>query len=455
MERQASLDLEAAARAMATYVEAGFTTFDMADHYGSAEDIAGRFLAGQADRARVQILTKWVPKPGPQTRADVRTAVQHALGRLRIEAIDLLQFHAWNYADAAWLDCLFWLQDLRREGWIRHLGVTNFDTAHLRVAIHSGIELVSNQVCYSLLDQRPRQAMTAFCREHGVALLAYGTIAGGLLTERWLDSPEPDRGTLDTWSQMKYARFVDAAGGWPALQRVLHAISSVARRHGVSMANVAGRYILDQPAVAGIIVGARLGQRAHIADNVRLFGLSLDADDRRTIETAMATLDPLPGDAGDEYRRPPFLTASGDLSHHVATFPPPYPVRAGPDGRDRVLTGTPWESIGGFARAVRRENRIWISGTTATHGERVIGGSDAAAQTHFVIDKIEGALQSLGARLDQVVRTRVYVGDLSHWDAVARVHGDRFRDIQPANTLVQAGLVGPAYLVEMEADAEV
>jgi enamine deaminase RidA (YjgF/YER057c/UK114 family) len=74
---------------------------------------------------------------------------------------------------------------------------------------------------------------------------------------------------------------------------------------------------------------------------------------------------------------------------------------------------------------------------------------------HFVIDKIEGALQSLGSRLEDVVRTRVYVRDIADWEAVARVHGERFGEIQPANTLVEAGLVGDGYLVEMEVDAVV
>ena len=87
---------------------------------------------------------------------------------------------------------------------------------------------------------------------------------------------------------------------------------------------------------------------------------------------------------------------------------------------------------------MRRGDRILVSGTTATHGDRVIGGDDPGAQTHFVIDKIEGALQSLGARLEDVVRTRIYIKDMDLWEAVARVHGRRFRGIRPANTLVGA-----------------
>ena len=120
-----------------------------------------------------------------------------------------------------------------------------------------------------------------------------------------------------------------------------------------------------------------------------------------------------------------------------------------------MLSGTPWEEYAGYSRAVRRGNNIWISGTTATHEDRIIGGSDPTAQIHFVIDKIEGTLKSLGAQLEHVVRTRIYVRDIADWEAVARAHGERFRNILPANTLVQASLIGDEYLVEMEAEAEV
>lgn len=455
MERDGRrLDLPATAAAMGPYVEAGFTTFDMADHYGSAEEVAGSFRAGRQSGPPVQLFTKWVPQPGKVSREDVRAAVQRSLRRLRQERLDLLQFHAWRFSDPQWLDCLFWLQELKREGLIAHLGVTNFDAAHLRVALYSGIELVSNQVSFSLLDTRARGGLSALCRECGVQLLTYGTVAGGLLSERWLGRPAPAPGELVTWSQMKYGRFVQAAGGWEALQGILAATHAIARKHGVSMVNVACRAILEEPAVAGVIIGARLGESGHIDDNARLFSFALDDDDRRALAAAQSTLTPIPGDCGDEYRRPPFLTASGDLSHHVEQFPSPYAVRA--QGERRLCSsGTVWEELAGFSRAVRRGNRIFVSGTTATHGDRVIGGRDPAAQTHFAIDKLEAALQSLGARLEDVVRTRVFVRDTADWEQVARAHGQRFGAIRPANTLVQAALVGEEYLVEIEADAEI
>jgi aryl-alcohol dehydrogenase-like predicted oxidoreductase/enamine deaminase RidA (YjgF/YER057c/UK114 family) len=456
MERDGrTLAPEPAARALRSYVDAGFTSFDMADHYGSAEIVASHLREGLSAADQVQLFTKWVPKPGPLTLADARSAVERSLQRLRTRRIDVLQFHAWSYADPSWIDGLLHLQALRTEGLIAHIGLTNVDAAHLNMVLATGIEVISNQVCFSLLDRRAAGSLSDVCRARGVQLVAYGTLAGGWLSNRWLGEPEPDWERGGTWSQMKYGRFVRVAGGWEALQRVLRAADAVARRHDVSIANVASRYVLEQPVVAGIIIGARPGEREHIADNLRIFSFSLTGEDREELQAALATLNPIPGDCGDEYRKPPFLTASGDLSHHVESFPAPYAVHRRADGRVLCLSGTPWEGIAGFSRATRRGTRVEVSGTTATHGDHVVGGTDAAAQTHFAIDKIEGALQSLGAKLEDVIRTRVFVARIDDWPAVARAHGERFGHIQPANTLVAASLVGDAYLVEVEAEADV
>ncbi len=455
MERDGkTVDRDRAVAAIARYDAAGMTTFDMADHYGSAELIAGDYRR-RAPQASVQWLTKWVPRPGPVSRVDVRAAVERALTRLGTNAIDLLQFHAWNYADPSWLEALFLLQDLKREGLIRQLGLTNVDTAHLGIVIASGIEVISNQVSFSLLDQRARRGMVPFCQAHGVHLLAYGTLAGGWLSERWLGRDEPDWERTGTWSQMKYGRFIRAIGGWEALQRVLHAAATVGARHGVSIANVASRYVLEQPGVAAVIVGARLGERDHIDDTRRLFTWRLSHADRHDLQAAIDTLHPIPGDCGDEYRRPP-------LPHGIWRPQSPSGRRC---PRRFAWSRARWAErcacrarrgsrLAGYARAVRHGRRISVSGTTATLGDRLIGGRDAAAQTHFAIDKIEGALQSLGATLAHVVRTRIYVRNIADWEAVARAHGARFGVVLPANTLVAATLVGDEYLVEIEADAE-
>lgn len=441
-----------AAQSMKAYVDAGFTTFDMADHYGSAEEITGVFRQTYGGDS-AQFFTKWVPSPDSITKDQVRKAVETALTRMQTDRIDLMQFHAWQYAHPSWVDCLFWLQELKEEGLIKHLGLTNFDTAHLSIVVNSGIEVVSNQVCYSLLDQRAVGEMTALCLKHGVKLLAFGTVAGGFLSEKWLGKPEPVLNESLTWSQMKYKRFIDAAGGWDQFQDLLQTLNSIAKKHQVGIANIASHYIMTRPAVAGVIIGARLGKSEHIVDNERLFSFQLDESDETQLRQVLHTLSKIPGDCGDEYRKPPFLTASGDLSHHVASFPAPYPTVEGTDGRIKALSGTIWEDIAGFSRAVKKGNRILVSGTTATHGSKSMGGNDPGAQAHFILDKIEGAIQSLGGTLEDVVRTRIFIRNADQWEPISRAHGQRFAGIQPANTMVRADLIGEEYLVEMEAEA--
>ena len=452
MERLGSLDVGQFSETIQSYVEAGFTTFDMADHYGSAEILSGNLLK-EFPGIETEFLTKWVPRPGPVTREGTKTAVLSSLERMGIDSIDLLQFHAWNYADPAWLDSLFWLQELQEEGLIDQLGVTNFDTVHLKMAIESGARIVSNQISYSVIDQRAKEEMAGFCRSNKVSLLAYGTLAGGFLSEDWLGAEDPGVEHLRKWSQMKYKRFIEAGGGWEAFQKVLNRLHEVAQVHDLSIANIAGRYILEDPAVAGVIIGLRLGDTEHIRENSKIFDFKLSKTDRSDIAEALQVLGMIPGDCGDEYRTPPFLTASGDLSHHFEDAPAPYEVKELSTNRTVVLSGTSWEGIGGYSRAVRIGDQIWVSGTTATHGTRNIGGGDPESQAHFIIDKIEGALASLGGGLRDVVRTRVYLQDISDWEIVARVHGKRFGETLPANTLVQAGLVGEDYLVEIDVDA--
>jgi enamine deaminase RidA (YjgF/YER057c/UK114 family) len=110
--------------------------------------------------------------------------------------------------------------------------------------------------------------------------------------------------------------------------------------------------------------------------------------------------------------------------------------------------------LAGYCRALRVGRTIYVSGTTATDAQGVVvGAGDPAAQTRYILDKIEAALQQLGGRLEDVVRTRIYVRNLDDWQPVARVHGERFAQIRPTNTLVQALLVGDEYLVEIEAEA--
>jgi enamine deaminase RidA (YjgF/YER057c/UK114 family) len=136
----------------------------------------------------------------------------------------------------------------------------------------------------------------------------------------------------------------------------------------------------------------------------------------------------------------------------------PSPARNRSDGeRTRYASGTPWEPKVGYSRAVRVGDRIYVSGTTATAADgSLVGRGDAYAQTVQALDNIERALAALGSRREDIVRVRVYVTDIGDFEAIARALGERFREVRPANTLVQvAALIDPAMKVEVDADAEV
>lgn len=449
------LDPERAADALQAYVEGGFDTFDMADHYGSAELIAGRLLSRYPrDGQRPLAFTKWCPEPGPMTSDVVRRGIQERLDRLGVEKIDLLQFHWWTFDHPAWLDALHEIRNLREEGLIGALGVTNFDAAHLALALADGIPLVSNQVSFSLLDRRAAGPLSEVCATSGVRLLAYGTLCGGFLSDKWLGRPEPT--SIADWSRSKYKRFIDTTGGWTAFQTILSAAGEIARKHAVSISNVATAWVLSHSAVGAAIIGARITESEHRADNLKLFDLQLDAEDKARLEEAFARSQPIPGDCGDEYRRPPYLTASGDLSHHLDAIPSVFTAQPVPGRprRFRASSGSIWEPIAGYSRAVRVGDSISVSGTTATHGaERCVAPGDAGAQTTYILDKISASIASLGGKMDDVVRTRIYIRDASKWEPVSRAHGRVFGEILPANTLVEVGDLIGDYEVEIEADA--
>lgn len=451
-----TLDPERGADALRAYAEAGFDTFDMADHYGSAEIITGRLLARFPEGKRPLAFTKWCPEPGPMTADVVRKGVQERLDRLGIAKVDLLQFHWWSFEHPAWLDALHEMAQLRQEGLIGAIGVTNFDAAHLGLALADGIPLASNQVSFSLVDRRAAGALSELCMRSGVRLFAYGTLCGGFLSDKWLGAPEP--ASIADWSRSKYKRFIDTAGGWEAFQAVLGAAGEIARKHKVSISNVATRWVLEHASVAAAIIGARLGESEHRDDNLKVFSFAFDEEDRARLEAAFAGTQPIPGDCGDEYRRPPFLTASGDLSHHLDALPSIYVAAQVPGrpGHSRVSSGSIWEPIAGFSRAVRVKDTIRVSGTTATHGaDRCVATGDVGAQTTYILDKILASIAALGGRAEDVVRTRIYLRDASQWEPASRAHGRVFGEIKPANTMIAAGDLIGDYEVEIEAEAVV
>jgi aryl-alcohol dehydrogenase-like predicted oxidoreductase len=298
---------------MIRYHDAGFTTWDLADIYGPAEDFIGDFrrvlakVKGEREPENIQALTKWVPDPQRITRPIVQSGIDRSLRRMGISSIDLVQFHWWDYNNPYYIDALKYLSDLRHEGKISNVGLTNFDTERMQIIKDADLEIVSNQVQYSIVDRRPEVKMVKFCQDNNIHILTYGTICGGLMSERYLGRQEPSQSELDTLSLRKYKRMIDAWGGWELFQELLSTLQGIAQRHNaVSIANVATRYILDRPAVAGAIIGARLGITDHIDDNIRVFNLELDKDDINRIEEICRKSNDLfdaIGDCGDEYRR--------------------------------------------------------------------------------------------------------------------------------------------------------
>jgi len=306
------IDHELAIEDMLKYHEDGFTSWDLADIYGPAEDFVGQFrrrlseIKGDKELDKIQALTKWVPNPGRIKYSIVKENIQKSLSRMGLDCLDLLQFHWWDYNNPYYLDALKYLSKLRDENIIKHIGLTNFDTDRLQIILDSGLQIVSNQIQYSIIDRRPEVKMVPFCKAHNVRLLAYGSLCGGLLSERYLGKiQEPSALDLDTLSLKKYKKMIDKWGGWGLFQELLSTLNDIAQKHKVSIANVATRYILQKPAVAGAIIGVRLGISDHRKSNTQVFNFSLDKSDHDTIDTVCSksnNLFEMVGDCGDEYR---------------------------------------------------------------------------------------------------------------------------------------------------------
>ncbi len=293
------IDPEQAQKDMAAFVEAGITTFDCADIYTGVERLIGSFRRAYPEHAKqVQIHTKFVPDLSDLRsidRARVEAVIDRSLTRLGQERLDLVQFHWWDFAAPRYVETALELERLRRAGKIARIGVTNFDTPRLKELVDAGIPIASHQVQYSLVDDRPNHGMVAYCRAQNIALLCYGTVCGGFLSERWLGKPAPAQ-DLANRSLAKYRLIIEDFGGWDLFQELLRVLSQVAAAHAVDIASVATRAILDRDQVAAAIVGAV--NATHLHAHAQIGRLRLDAAELAAINNIIGRRQ---GPCGDVY----------------------------------------------------------------------------------------------------------------------------------------------------------
>jgi aryl-alcohol dehydrogenase-like predicted oxidoreductase len=290
---------------MLAFIRHGIDTFDCADIYTGVESLIGEFLdrnRSGAHPAPVRVHTKYVPDLGELpgiARTHTERIVDRSLRRLRVERLDMVQFHWWDTKIPGYVETAGWLRELQQAGKIDRLSLTNFNTRVTREILGAGIPLTSTQVQYSLLDTRPEKGLAELCARNGMHLLCYGTLAGGFLSDRWLGAMDPqvDSATLENRSLTKYRLIIEEIGGWALFQSLLETLAAIGRRHGVSIASVASRWVLEQPRVAGVIIGAR--DTKHLDRYAELFRFCLSERDRREIDALRSQMTVPPGDVFD------------------------------------------------------------------------------------------------------------------------------------------------------------
>lgn len=282
------LDDEAVADTV-SFVESGISTLDFGDIYLGVEELIGRAIKvlkhkyGNTARDLVQLHTKYVPNLSAMEHfdgADVEKIVNRSLVRLGVEQVDLVQFHWWKYESAGYLEVMAELFRLKAAGKIRHVSVTNFNLAKLHEFVGAGFTPASIQLQYSVLDHRPEGEMAQYCLDHGIGILAYGTVAGGYLSNKYLGVSEPSEG--ETRSSTKYGLIIEEFGGWDMFQELLRKLDQIAVKQNTDIATVASAYILQRPGVKAVIVGAR--NLSHLPANQSIPNIQFSTEESAGLE---------------------------------------------------------------------------------------------------------------------------------------------------------------------------
>jgi aryl-alcohol dehydrogenase-like predicted oxidoreductase len=274
------------------FVDAGITTYDTADIYGPSERIIGEYLSSLTPEARskCQVLTKFCCFGDSMRQANkldfVSKSINNSCSNLRTDVLDCVQFYWHDYSNKNYVDAALHLAELQSKGKIKAIGVTNFDVPRLQEMVDAGVPIVENQIQYSLLDTRPDNGMTQYCLEKGIRIVPYGTAAGKFLTDAYLGK-KPSDVSVNTYSLSKYASVISQRGGWEWYQSLLAVLRDVATKHNVDVAEVSSRWVLQRPAVAAVIVGAR--NASHVEQHRKIFSFELDGDDLAKIEAVLNT----------------------------------------------------------------------------------------------------------------------------------------------------------------------
>jgi aryl-alcohol dehydrogenase-like predicted oxidoreductase len=298
------IEEESAVNDTVAFIEAGISTLDFGDIYIGVEELVGKALVrlkdryGASAREMVQLHTKYVPNENALADfdiSDVKTIVDRSLSRLGIEQVDLVQFHWWKYEESRYIDAMAELFKLKTEEKIRHVGITNFDLPRAKEFTDAGFKPASTQVQYSLLDRRVENGLGKYCMENGIGIIAFGTVAGGFISEKYLRKPEPD--AFATRSNIKYKLIIDDFGGWDLFQELLALLDSIAKSHQTDIASISSAWSLGRPGVKAVIVGAR--NLDHLERNLGIPNIKFTKDELSAIDQLLAQSK---GPEGDVYQ---------------------------------------------------------------------------------------------------------------------------------------------------------
>ena len=237
-------------------IQCGFTTFDCADIYLGVEELLGK-AAQAAPQQKLHIHTKFVPDLHclqEINRTYVESIIDRSLKRLKVESLDLVQFHWWDWKIKNYLSTIEFLSELKTKGKIAKIGLTNVNKKYLE-EISEYCDLASLQIQVSLFDRRVEQGVSEFCQHKNIKIFAYGSLLGGFISKKWLGKEEPLSEKLANRSLIKYKLLIDSACGWKEFQRRLSILNDLATKYRCEIAHIAIAALLQAGKADAVIIG--------------------------------------------------------------------------------------------------------------------------------------------------------------------------------------------------------